>query len=581
MRSSPTLAFVSAPGGSLFMEELLASVADAVERAGGSARCHRGRIEEVIDPSTVAIVVPHEYLVLQPGPPPTPAVRRRTIAFGVEHPGTETFRTAAAAAGSFGGSVEISRDAVVEMRRRGVRTRPFVLGYSPRWDQHRLDVSRDIDILCLATADERRLGALSAVAGDLAGARAELLLPPHEQMTVERPDFVIGERKRELLARSRLLLNLHREGTRSFEWVRALDAIRSRCVVLTTPSTGLAPLVPGEHVLVAAPSRIGRVATAVLQDPELITAMADAAYARCREQLDMVASARDLIDLAVEVDTASRRSRRHRRRPRPHGREPARPATPDPAEPTMAVWVPTARHLPGDWDPDRAVRSPLTAVSPEAIETRRVDPAEVDVICVQHRRSGPLSLTLDSLAGTSVGTAVHLASDGAGDLPTLDSAPSLATRIVYADPVGRGFARNQLLIYGSAPLVLVIDAGDEVLGDSLADLVSTLAHHPDVAVSYPMAVHGSAMIVNALIPEARRLQRFAYLDRGYVVSRPVLDRIGGYERAGVDGLVDHDLWWRMTAAGVGIELRRHVGMRLWDQGSAAVADAPDTRSRAV
>ena len=104
-----------------------------------------------------------------------------------------------------------------------------------------------------------------------------------------------------MLGRSRLLLNLHREGSLAFEWVRALDAISSGCVVLTEPSSDLEPLVPGEHVLVASPARLGTVARAALTDPDALDAIAGAAYDVCTTELDVVASGRRLVDIAGDL----------------------------------------------------------------------------------------------------------------------------------------------------------------------------------------------------------------------------------------------------------------------------------------
>ena len=81
-----TVAFVSAPGSSVFMQELLTGVADAVAAlgaAGVTVVSHHGLVSDVVDHSTVAVVVPHEYVAVAPAEPE--AVLARTVAFGVEH----------------------------------------------------------------------------------------------------------------------------------------------------------------------------------------------------------------------------------------------------------------------------------------------------------------------------------------------------------------------------------------------------------------------------------------------------------------------------------------------------------------
>ena len=554
-----SLAFVSAPGGSYFMRELLAAVADAVVQAGGAAHCVSGRIGDFASDDTVCVIVPHEYFVLTP--PPDPLLLRRTIGFGVEHPGTATFETSARYMADLAGSVQISATAVEEMRRRGVRCERFTLGYTPLWDRRDSAAVRDVDVAYLGTADEQRLGILARAAVDLVGLRTELLLPPHEPMTRVRPDFLIGEAKWQLLARSRLLLNLHREGGTAFEWVRALEAICNGCVVLTVPSTGLDPLVPGEHVLVSDPSRIGRIARAALRDPDRLDAMAQSALQAC-QALDMAASAAALIALAEDVGP----------------RAPSVPvvagapvvvAGPGAGEAPLAEWVPCVRPLPEvAVEPQHAAavllrRSAAASRSnprPSVRRGRPADGAELDVICVRRAGDGPLARTLDSLTSLSIPAAVFVASDGEGDL-----AAGTATELALPAPVGRGMARNLLLGQGSAPCILVLDAGDELVDGWVADAVVHVRAGVR-GISYPLATLGSQMLVNVLVPEARRLARFPYLSRGYVVHRSLLESLGGYsEDLELEDYVDHDFWRRAVASGADARLQRSVGVRLWEQ----------------
>jgi hypothetical protein len=536
------------------MEELLAAVADAVQRAGGEAICHEGRLADVADERTVCVVVPHEYFVLTRRP--EPALLARTIGFGVEHPGTATFETARSFAHSLAATVEIAADSVREMRRRGVAAERFVLGCSPMWDRQAPGQARDVDVAHLGTADRSRMAMLAAIAPDLCRYRTELVIAPHEPMTAGRPDFLAGTRKWELLARSRLLLNLHREGATAFEWVRALEAISNGCVVLTAPSNGLAPLVPGEHVLVSDPARMALVAAAALDEPGNLDGIAAAAREVCDAELDMVASAGRLLDLAGSVAAKA---------PAPPPRVPSRTARP--VETPLAVWVPCERELPdpsgpADLDMARLLRevARLRAASPGRRVTRHTAARHnVDVLCAAMPGDGPLARTLGSLDGTNVFVAAvggEAVSDQGG----------LCGLVEYSECVARGQARNDLLTLGAAPYVLIVDAGDELLGDSLAHVVAALDADDTAQVAYPMAVIGSRMIVNALVPDARRLSGFAYLSRGYLVRRSWLDAVGGFGvEPELDGYEDHDFWQRTTGLGGHARLVRRVGLSLWDR----------------
>ena len=139
--------------------------------------------------------------------------------------------------------------------------------------------------------------------------------------------------------------------------------------------------------------------------------------------------------------------------------------------------------------------------------------------------------------------------------------------------------------------MFVIDAGDEVLGQSLDVMVKALDSDPETHIAYPLAVLGSSMIVNAMIPESRRLERFAYLGTGYLVRRSWLEQIGRFsEDEELEEFVDHDFWTRSAALDASTVLLRNVGIRIWpkrpefvlsDVDPGAAAQAIHARARAA
>ena len=104
---------------------------------------------------------------------------------------------------------------------------------------------------CSSAAARRAAGAeLAALGPQLWDRAVELRLfrfsrPIHGAV----PGTVFGRDKYELLARSRVLLNIHRDDVRPgyFEWARMIEAMANGCAVLTEPSTGFEPLVEGRH----------------------------------------------------------------------------------------------------------------------------------------------------------------------------------------------------------------------------------------------------------------------------------------------------------------------------------------------
>jgi hypothetical protein len=524
-----TVAFVSAPGSSVFMEELLVGVGDAVAALGSpevTVVSHHGLVSDVVDRATVAVVVPHEYAAVAPGEPAE--VLARTVAFGVEHPGTSTFRASVRASARVGARFEISQRSLDALAERGLDGTLFPLGHVPRWDVWGgRPVERDVDVAYLGTADPRRLGLLAHSARSLTGLHTELLAPPHEPMTGQRPDFLCGEDKWRLLARSKVLVNLHREDKAALEWVRVLEAMHNGCVVVTEPSTDLGPLRPGEHLLVAEPQDIGIVAAAVARDDALRERIARSAYDLCRE-LDMAAPAAALVEVCREL--AAR---------------PA-PARPEPVEHQVRGWTDGVAPLAG-WLPAAgggAAAAHLTAAPLDRSRSSFASGGGCAVLVTELAGDGPAAATTMSLATHAPGLEVHIAA------PALD--------------VGRGEARNALLAGTDATYVAVLDGGDELLGDTLEAMVGLLRADDELDAVLCPATHGTRSLVNVLIPEERRLREREYLTRGYVVRRATLKALGGFtEDPDHVHLVDHHFWLSLAAGGGRTGMVRRIGLALW------------------
>ncbi len=547
------LAFVSAPGTSIFIEELLDVVADAVRRCspGVEVVTHRGLVTEVADRRTIAVVVPHEYFAIAPHE--DPALHRRMIAFGVEHPGTATFTRSSRRAAELGGWFEISAVSVAHLERSGHRPRPFPLGHSPRWDTWGgAPVPRPVDVAYLGTADPRRLQILAANARELSALRCELLIPPHEPMTGLRPDFLPAARKWELLARSKLVVNLHRGTKRAFEWVRALEAICNGCVVLTEPSDDLGPLVPGEHVLVADPNDLGRVAREAVSRPDKLQEMAVGAYDVVRAQMDMAGPAAELVEVARSLCAAPFCA------PTTTSLRTAGPAGPADATP-LARWVPAVPTQLSVPAPD--LTPPLELPRPES------GGSGLAVLCVQLPRHGPWRLTQRALPPQAE---LYVARRGAP--AGVESEPAPNRLLGLAEGVGEGAARNLLLREITEDHVAVLAAGDEVLGDALSAMAEMLTDDPSLDAVLCPATYDNGPLVNVLVPELRRLESRPYLDRGYVVRRSVLESLGGFtEDPAWDGLVDHHFWLSFVRAGGRCGLLRRIGLALWPRVPAAQA----------
>ncbi|WP_414936417.1 glycosyltransferase [Amycolatopsis sp. cmx-11-51] len=564
------LCFVSAEGGSSFMEELLEVVADAVRSAGGQARTAVGKYPEA-GPDTVYVVVPHEYFVISPDADfPTAEQCHRTIGFCVEHPGTSTFERTVSLVRALGAAVDIHADATAELRRRGVRVEHFQLGYTPLWDLWGgdLDSPRDLDVTYLGTAERRRSALLGSYARDLAGLRTRLLTPPHEPMTTARVDFLPGKAKFEHLARSRFLLNLHRERKQTLEWVRTLEAMTNGCVVISETSADIEPLVPGEHLVIARAESLGTVAAALAAEPGRERRLRAAAYDFVRS-LDMGPSARMLIEVASSLvrgaTAAPQTDVASARRLASTLRSPANALAIDTS--SFDVRFAGDRSVRGTASPEGLVASARLRRQVEGarrVASRRWEPAtaslagsaDVDVLIV--RRTGeadPDELANDLLTGGVAPRKVLVGEDGVHPWPR----PRPYDVLLHGTPLGRGLTRNSLLERSTASWLLVLDGGMRA-SEFLLERLLAASEGADV-VHCPVAdpVDG---LVGALPPEERRLRTLPYLGSGYLVRRSLIDEFGGWNSEVLfEGLEDHLFWRRVAAASRPTALVQQVLLR--------------------
>jgi hypothetical protein len=539
------ICFVSALQGSAFMRELLEVVADAVERAGGNVSLHTGAYPVLPSPS-VYVVIPHEYFVVTPPEQqPTAAQRSRTIGFCVEHPGNHTFEVSFSYARSLGGVMDINEDSLIELRRRGVPAERFVLGYSALWDAWGGSdtTNRPIDITYLGTTDVRRAQMLALQAEELSAWKTRLLIPPHEPMTRPRRDFLMGKDKLEHLATTKVLINLHRGASRSLEWVRILESICNGCVVTSERSDDFGPLIPGEDIVFAEPTRIAATASALLCDPQRLGSIRKAAWAKCRS-MDMGLSAVRLIEMAASIEKggspAGSQSRTESGEWSVHPSVPE-PAQPDSELPTLAPWAAT---LP---DPFRRLQASL-------------------IIAVGALRDVKVSVTqtLANPTARVVAFIPDLVSDARQVSRTVEALQAQDMQVdawigQHTNPylelstgrLGLGACLNALLRATQPEMILVIEPGHELFHQSVRRLLDALDASPvSVAAHGFMADQSSAELWNGLPLEPERLTRRAYLSAPFMIRRSALVELGGIaEQPALLGYEYHDLWCRIAQRG--------------------------------
>lgn len=578
MASLRELVFVSARGQNLYFSELADALRHELEALGVGTSASIGELPPPSEGSAAVIVGPHEFAAL--GPPArrlTGSQLQRTVAICTEQPGTPWHERGARIAGLAGIAFDINERGVRALREGGVRAERLQLGYTERWlppTEH----ERDVDVCFLGGVTPRRERYLSSYAPELWRRRCQLRLGDNSRPNdAEGPSFTAGPRKLGLLARSRVLLNVHRDDRAYFEWQRVLEAIHCGAAVVSEHSTDFQPLVPGEHFLLGRAESLHLLSAELVDRPDERDAIAVRALEFIREQLPMRTAAERIAEGAEGL--------LGRRRPR----VPRLPVRTGPVEPEPALRSLLARR-----DRDPQSRALLAAFKDARIEMlhlrRRIDEIaaraehegtltaietelesrtwaaaspRVSVIVPSFNQSAHLAEALDSVANLrDVGFELIVIDDASTDgslelardwIAAHDGLPALLAR----HPVNRGLpvARNAGVALARGEAILPLDADNALFPSAAQRLLAALDADPEAAFAYGILASFSERGPEGLEGywgwEPERLAKDNYIDALALIRREVLSELGGYTTdRRLHGWEDYDLWCRIAERGM-------------------------------
>ena len=294
--------FVLARRQNAFFAELAALLRDKLRAMGAEAAITVGRGSRPRRDRVQVLMPPHEYEVLTPG-----GIAReraaRMIFICAEPPGSPWFEGNVALAPFAGAMFDINQASVEAFDSLGIGVRHLQLGYSRSWDRFDPEADRDLDATFLGCYTKRRGRLLAGYAPSLARHRCELVISDNDQPnSASGASFLAGEDKWSLLARSRVLLNVHREDHPPyFKWVRVLEAIHCGAVVVSEPSSHFEPLEPGRHFAVDSPESLDRLVDELLDSPDRLDSLRREAYDFVRSELPMSKAASMLAEAAEEI----------------------------------------------------------------------------------------------------------------------------------------------------------------------------------------------------------------------------------------------------------------------------------------
>lgn len=574
----PRICLVAASGENVFFGEILDAFGDALREHGfvveRSVDCFPPAADDLI-----CLFIPHEYMALVDElAHPTPAQLRRSVAICTEQPGTHWFEVGFEAAERAGAVVDINPLAAEEMRRRGVPAGHAQLGYVPSWDVWGGEEGgeREIDMAFLGRFTEERAAAIARCVPALEHRRAAVYLTetirPHVAGSAY---YLAGERRAQLLANSKVLLNVHQQKLPYLEWHRILSAVLNGCVVLTEHSLMTEPFEPGQHFISSRPGDLHLVLEGLLAQPERLEQIRHRAYDLVREAMPMSA-ANEVMMAAIERADAGNAAEG------PLGPPPAVPM-PKPLPEPKPGWeayvdqigdqLPTRRALMDLVIRTRALERRIEQMANGGDEPNRIEVEQLGPLLPRPRVSVLLTvynhaeLVGDAIRSVAVGDFDDVEIVAVDDASSDDSVeairraaaefPWLSVRLVRAS-VNSGLpaaARNLALDHARADLLFILDADNMLLPRGMSKLVAALEDDPDAAFSYGIIekfdASGPLGLESWLDWDPERLRHGNYIDAMALIRRPALESVGGYPtQRTLAGWEDFALWISIAEAGM-------------------------------
>jgi hypothetical protein len=584
--AASTRVFVARRGNG-FMADLAAMLVDAI---GPGARLVHDDLP-ANDGVLNLVVAPHEFFELFEAPAKAlRAAAAASVCIGTEQPGTPWFELTVDAATIAVATLDINANGVAALRARGIPATRLALGavdslIAP--DAAR----RDVDVLFLGGLDDRRGRLLAETAASLEPLRCDLRLFRFDRpVGATTPGIVLGRAKYDLLARSRILLNLHRghgdddHGRPGyFEWVRMIEAMANGCVVVTEPSTGHEPLVAGVHFVDAADDAIGDAVAALAADEARRSQLATDAFTAVHDTLSLRSTMSRLVEelratTLPRIDQHVAAQARRRTRWGFHGETSNPVRRLGPMQPFAGVQRTAKRLALADGQTIRRIDA-LRCVLAHGAEQRMqriVTPAyeealpDVTVIVTLYNYANVVVETLDSIArSTGVSFEVVVIDDHSTDDGRAVVTDWMATRadvpalLVGKDAnAGLASARNTGFDVARAPFVMVMDADNMIYPSALRRLRDTLLDHVDAAAAYAILEDFGEQrhLRSALEWDPVRLCEANYIDAQAMWRLTSWWELGGYrsDEDGVYGWEDWDLWLRLADRGGHAVLHREI-----------------------
>jgi hypothetical protein len=512
----------------------------------------------------VHILVPGAFLpYVHPAAYPSPDQVKRTVLVITESPGDPALELVAALAENAAAIFVLDAGAVPELARRGIVARLLRLGHVPRWEAGPRE--RDIELTVVADHTDRRALAVADIAPALEGRSTALHLVRHPLTPESARATPTGAAKRELLARSRVLLSVHGGDRRGFDWLGALPAIANGCAVLSEMPAHHGPLVAGRHFETAEFHALPAAVEGLLASPDRIERVARDAYELVREERPLEAVGEALREAIEEVSPSRAGTRSRLALPMP-----IPPPAPAPAVERLQEGSDTMRAaIKQTLLRQRRLERELKAIEDgEPAEDRVLElgpagPPRVSVVVTLYNYANTIADALRSVALSDLDEVeLVLVDDASTDdslavaRATLDELPWLSGRVVERGTNGGlARARNLGIEHARADYVFVLDADNTVHPSGLRRLADALDGHPEAHFAYglirTLGPSGPMGLLSWAPWDPWWLRIDNYIDAMALIRRASVLEAGGYTtEEALYGWEDFELWCKMASRGM-------------------------------
>jgi hypothetical protein len=588
----PVNVFVAERGND-FMADIAAWLVEAAELAGHLSRLVRDGSLPTDAAAINLVVAPHEFYVLSDADDAAiDAAARCSIPVCTEQPGTSWFDMTVLLSRASPMVLDINTHGVAALQAEGIEAQHLRLGGVPSMDRRSYSThqptsqptDRPTDVLFLGGLTDYRAATLATLAPQLWERRADLRL-----FDFSRPvdgaieSLVFGAAKYDLLASSRILVNIHRDAgdagdaggaaNHYFEWARLIEAMANGCVVVTEPATGFAPLQSGKHFIET--TDLATTIAELLNDPERCAEISAAGSIAVLEEHPLVDSLGPILASLPLPGIGSHGSTK--RRSVPSYRSKLRRAQQIPLlpafRPTTALRrrVYTALHdemsLQRSIDAARCIHRHGDAEHVEVITSASYRDAtpdatpEVSVIVTLFDYAAVVGETLDSIvASTDVDIEIVIVDDHSNDhgrqvvSDFIEAHPDTPIVLIGVD-ANRGLpaSRNRAIAHARGAKVMVMDADNHVYPTCLRRLADALNAHPGAAFSWSILEEfgKTTGLRSATGWHVPWLCVANHIDAQAMFRASTFEQHGGYrvDDALVFGWEDWEMWLRLAASG--------------------------------